>query len=111
MNIANQLAHIMNSIWDNSEESEPSIKALASYVKTHGRRNAENVFEVIDILWPRNVRMMKVREVGDGSGMDSKSAGPTENGFDWLVDCQFDDDSQILIICQNGIGHGLEFIS
>lgn len=108
MNIATQLDYVMRSIWDadGDDRNPKTIIALASYVKTHSRRNHENVWEVIDILFGQNIRMISMRPVGENG-----SEGPTANGFDALFDVQFDDDSQILIITQNGIGNALEFIS
>lgn len=97
MDIASTLNHVMTIIWGDEVEDCPIVaKALASYVKTHGRRNHENVFDVIDILW------------GDKAilGIRTLTNGPRE----YLVDVQFDDDSQILVYCRNGIGNGLELI-
>lgn len=102
-NIATQLDHVMSAIWDGGRtlEPQPTIKALVSYVRSHANnRNVENVFEVIDILWGENIRALKQRN-------DMESHG----GADYCVDVQFDDDSQILVECRNGIGHGLQLIS
>jgi hypothetical protein len=103
MNLATQLDLVMRIIWGDEEEHSPATVALASYVKNHARRNPENVFEVIDILYPKQVRAMTQR--------DENGHHNPLTGNEFCVDVQFDDDSQILVVCRNGIGHGLEFIS
>lgn len=97
-NIATQLDLIMSKIWDSKESETPTTTALVSYVKSHAnRRNVENVFEVIDILWSDNVRTIKQRDGNDEAG-------------NYVVDVQFDDDSQTLVNCRCGIGHGLQLV-
>lgn len=100
MNIAMQLQHVMGIIWNDGDDSAPSIVALASYVKTHNRRNPENVFEVIDILWPNDVKTL-VQRIGEEANRADH----------YIVDVKFTDESQCLIECQNGVGHSVEFIS
>ena len=100
MNIATQLNAVMDILWDVGQNPDDPvvIKALASYVKTHGRRNHENVFDVIDILWPNEVFAMMQREKYEHSEQD------------YIVDVQFSDTSQVLLICRNGIADGLGLI-
>lgn len=97
MDIASTLNHVMTIIWgDEIEDCPIVVKALVSYVKTHGRRNHENVFDVIDILFHDNVRAIAQRP-------DAQD-GPRE----YLIEVQFDDDSQCLVVCAFGIGKGIE---
>ncbi len=99
MKISEQLDAVMAAMWENGKATEPTTKALVSYVKNHGNRNPENVFEVIDVLWSNNVRAITQRP--------NTKDGPRE----YEVDVQFDDDSQVLLTCRNGIGNAIEVIS
>ncbi len=103
-NIADQLTSIMQVIWDDTDKENYSvtIRALASYARSHARRNHENVFDVIDILFRDNTRTIKQR------AFDEANPGDVSH---YLVDVQFDDESQCLVICSHGIGNGIEFIS
>ena len=104
MNIATQLEKIMVAIWDESHDDRlpKTIVALASYVKTHNRVNHDNVWEVMNILFKENVRTIQQRK------HDEHNPGDASH---YIVDVQFDDESQCLIICAYGIGHGIEFVS
>ncbi len=100
MSISNQLNDVMGAIWENDKNADPATKALASYVRNHARCNHENVFEVINILWPSRIRAIKQRNEMESHG-----------NADYNVDIQFDDDSQVLVITSNGIGNAVEVIS
>jgi hypothetical protein len=102
MNIATQLEHVMSYIWGDTRDDYPAtIKACASYVKTHGRRNHENVWDVIDILFRDNVRTIKQRPFGEYNPGDASN---------YPIDVQFDDESQIIVICAYGIGNAVELV-
>lgn len=77
------------------------MKACASFVKTHGRRNHENVWDVIDILFRGNVRTIKQRPFDEANPGDAS---------DYIVDVQFDDESQIIVVCAYGIGNAIELV-
>lgn len=98
MNIAIQLHYVMEYIWGDDEPEHSAVtKALASHIRTHGRRNHENVFDVIDILFPDQIETIVQRVNEDKSPID------------YVIDVQFKDKSQCLVICRNGIGIGLEY--
>ena len=92
------LNDVMMLIWDGADRDLPKeAQAIASYVKTH-RVNAENVFEVINIMWPE--AKMTVRKDGEG----------IEPGSIWF-DVNFEDGSQVMVNANKGIGDSLEVVS
>lgn len=90
---------VMMLIWDGADRDLPKeAVAIASYVKSH-RINAENAFEVINIMWLEGA---KVAVRADGEGI--------EPGLIWF-DVTFADGSQVMINAPMGIGSWIEVIS
>ena len=89
---------VMAVLWGNDPASHPKeAVAIASYIKTH-RVNAENACEVLKIMWPEATFL--VRELSSDQKPDEV-----------LFDVQFEDESQVLLICNHGIGDSMEVVS
>ncbi len=99
--IAQTLATVMSVLWGNDEhEDQPIMIALASYVKNHNRHNAENVFDVIGILFSQSVVHIKPLE-------GERNSSPRN----FLVEVKFQDASRALVELVDGIGSSCEPLS
>jgi hypothetical protein len=95
--IAQTLATVMGVLWGNEEKVEPVYTGIASYVKTHNRHNAENVFDVVSILFSQSLVHIKPLEGERNS---------SERNF--LVEVKFQDGSRALVELVDGIGSSCE---
>jgi hypothetical protein len=94
--IAQTLSNVMGVLWGNKAE-DPIYVALASYVKTHNKHNAENVFDVIGILFSQNV--VHIEPLYDAVRSSARN---------FLVEVKFADASRALVELVDGIGSSCE---
>jgi len=101
MEQATLLSAVMDVLWGDENDSAPKeALAIASYVKSHGRANHDNVFDVLDIVWPDST--ITARLPTSGEVRNDKS----EVWFDVL----FVDESRCLVVANRGIGSAIEVV-
>lgn len=95
--IAKTLADVMGFIWDNDQPTPKPIVAMASYVKNHSRHNAENVFDVISILFSESLVHV--------TPLEGQQRSSHRN---FMVEVKFQDESRCLVELTDGIGSSCE---
>lgn len=102
---AQKFDSVMGLLWgcvpDADKHKVPmEIRAIAGFVKTHNRINAENAFDVLDLMWKheRAITLRDVEEIGS----------PAERRFNFHV--MFLDGSECVVIGEGCIGSGIELI-
>ena len=96
MDCATLFDNTMYVLWDNKNDDIPKEAiAVASYIKSHGRINHANAFDVIAVMWPLTRMHARLPEHDDGHATV-------------LYDVTFPDESHCLITALDGIGSGIE---